>query len=69
MNFSFFLTAFVLLHHVVKLVYLFAEPKVLNPKYFGPPKSKFMIGLYYLAAMFLMLTYILEKLGIPVFVK
>jgi hypothetical protein len=50
--------------HILKIVYVLFEPKFLNPERFGPPKTKLLLILYYLMAIFFLLTAILEHLGV-----
>ena len=68
MNFTFFLSVFILGHQILKLVYLIFEPKIMNPVRFGPPKSKLMIGAYYIMAIAMLVFYVLDKLDVIVFI-
>lgn len=68
MNFTFFLSAFILVHQLLKLIYLLFEPKFMGKERFGPPKSKMMIAAYYIVAIFMLTLFLLDSLDVIVFI-
>ncbi len=57
----------VLIMHLLMIINLLFKPNFLNKKIFQVPSSKIMISFYYLNTIFLMVLYIMGKMGIEVF--
>jgi hypothetical protein len=64
MGVTFFVACFFLINLLLKVVYLFFEPKMLNKEIFGPPKTKFAIAFYYVLAISVLVFFVLDDLGV-----
>jgi protein-S-isoprenylcysteine O-methyltransferase Ste14 len=64
MNYTSILAFMVIIMHILRLIYLFFEPKFLNHKIFHPPMSKLGYAIYYSALIVLLLAFEIHKLGI-----
>ncbi len=54
---------YVVVLHILKIVYLHFKPKFLNPVRFGPP-SKMLMTIYYIFIIYSLVVYILRLAGV-----
>ncbi len=55
--------SYVVILHILKLIYLLFKPKFLDPVRFGTP-SKMMMTFYYLLVIYCMVVYVLRLAGV-----
>lgn len=64
MHFIAIIACLAVAHFLLKLIFLWFKPKILNPKIFGQPESKTTMAILYIVFILYNLVYIFHAFGI-----